>query len=149
MKKSSELLVLVALLAAAFVVPNLSAQDNSIADRPARGARGGAHDGKAADALGLTTEQQTQLKAIGDEQRAAAEKIRNDATLTQEQKRAQLQTLRQGFEDQRKAVLTPEQQAKAAEFRKNAGERRGGGPGGQGGQGGEGRRPRRGGGGGE
>lgn len=145
MKKSSELLVFVALLAAAFVVPNLSAQDATTTDRPARGPRGGAFEGKAAEALGLTAEQQTQLKGIGAEQRAAAEKIRGDAALTEEQKRAQLQSLRQGFEDRRKAVLTPEQQAKAAEFRKNAGERRGGG---QGGQGGEGRRPRRGGGGG-
>ena len=44
--------------------------------------------------------------------------VRNDATLTKDQQRAKVKEIEQSFRDKDKAVLTPEQQAKAEELRK-------------------------------
>lgn len=84
-------------------------------------------------ALGLTPEQSEKLKAVFEAQRPAMDAIRNDNTLSQEDRRAKMQELRKTMEPQIAAILTPEQQKKWEEERANMRQRGGGGGGGNGG----------------
>jgi Spy/CpxP family protein refolding chaperone len=72
--------------------------------------------------LNLTEEQQAKVKEIRNGFRSKAEALRNDQSLTQEQKQTQFRTLMQQQQEQLKTVLTPEQQEKWQQLRK---ERRG------------------------
>jgi len=67
--------------------------------------------------LGLTADQQTQWKALNDEERKAAEAVRADASLTPDQKREKMKGIRQDYQAKRQALLTPEQQKKFEEIR--------------------------------
>jgi Spy/CpxP family protein refolding chaperone len=67
--------------------------------------------------LGLTAEQQTQMKALMVEEKKAADAIRDDASLTPEQKKEKGKQLRQDFQGKRQALMTPEQRKKAEEMR--------------------------------
>ena len=59
--------------------------------------------------LNLTEEQKTQIHPIMKKAREEAKAIKADATLTPEQKKQQLQALRQSTDEQLKTILTPEQ----------------------------------------
>lgn len=72
---------------------------------------------RMAKELGLTAEQKTKMKSLLRQQREAAEAIMDDEALSRDQKRAKLHELGQSYEGQRRAVLTPDQQKKAAEMR--------------------------------
>lgn len=97
-------------------------------EKPAqREGRGGERRARLAEhlssELGLTADQEAQIKAIRQEGRASAEAIRGDANLTPEQKRAQAANLRQANEAAVDVVLTPEQRTKAAGMREKAGKK--------------------------
>ncbi|MBA3848766.1 MAG: hypothetical protein C0502_02065 [Opitutus sp.] len=135
MKRSTEILVLAAVLTAAFATADLTAQPAGRPDRPPRGERREAIGEKMAEYLGLTDAQKTQLKQIHRAHRDAMEKLQDDESLTRKQFREQMAALQKSFQEQRRAVLTPEQQQKAdehrarmQELRKERRERRGHGP---------------------
>ena len=79
---------------------------------------------RMAKALGLTADQQAKMKALHKQERDAQKAIHEDTTLSKEQKQAKSRELRKNFEDQRRALLTPEQQKKADEMREKMKERR-------------------------
>jgi len=135
-------LKLVLLLAgvAALSTPLVRAEDsaNPPADRPERGPGGpggrrgpGAMMERAAKMLGLTDDQKAQWKEIGEQERAAMEPIFSDQSLSREDRRAKMMELRKGYAEQRRAVLTPEQQQKFDEMQAKMRER---GPRGEGGE---------------
>jgi Spy/CpxP family protein refolding chaperone len=93
-----------------------------------RGLRRGFGPGnRGQEALNLTTDQRSQLKAIHQSTRDQVNAIRNDSTLTQEQKAEKVRSLHQSTRQQASGILTPEQQQKIKA------ERRGGRRGGHGG----------------
>lgn len=106
MKRSSEIILVAALLAASFVIPSLQA-DASAADRRTA----------LVEALGLTAEQQVSLDSIRSQEKAALEALKADTSLSPEQKREKMHTLRASFAGQRRQVLTADQQAKLKEKR--------------------------------
>ena len=73
---------------------------------------------RAAQELGLNADQQAKWEAINQQEKAAADAIRNDNTIAPEDKRAKLREANKPFADQRRAVLNPEQQKKFDEMRK-------------------------------
>jgi Spy/CpxP family protein refolding chaperone len=78
--------------------------------------------------LNLTEAQQTQMKALNEEFRTKSAAIRNDATLTDDQKREKGMELRKAQNEKRLAILTPEQkkqwEEKMKEQRENRGNRK-------------------------
>ncbi|HYC72953.1 MAG TPA: hypothetical protein VEB66_17205 [Opitutaceae bacterium] len=116
MKRSSEVILVAALLAASFVIPNLRAGDSDPAERRAA----------LAAELGLSAEQQASLDAIRAHERAALEQLKSDTTLSPEQKRGQLRAIRHDHAGQRRGVLTADQQAKLEEKRGKHGGRKAG-----------------------
>jgi len=81
---------------------------------------------KFAEALNLTDQQKADLKGIRDNERQQAQAIKNDTSLTAEQKKAKFKELRKSSHEQMMAKLTPEQQQKFKEMRKdNRGHRHG------------------------
>ncbi|HLH07076.1 MAG TPA: hypothetical protein VKW78_07560 [Terriglobales bacterium] len=65
---------------------------------------------KMAEKLNLTADQQAKLKPIFQQAHAQAKTIRQDTSLTQEQKRAKMKDLHQTTMAQLNEILTPEQQ---------------------------------------
>ena len=68
--------------------------------------------------LGLTEEQQGKIKEIFEKNVPKAKALREDAALSQEDKRAKMMELRKAEAEEIRAVLTPEQQEKMKELRK-------------------------------
>ena len=68
--------------------------------------------------LNLTPDQQQKVSQIRSNYRTKFETLRNDNTLTQDQKREKLQELRKQQQDEMKQVLTPEQIEKMESFKK-------------------------------
>ena len=89
--------------------------------------------------LNLTKEQQEKVKVLQDKQRADAEAVRNNSSLSREQQREQMMEIRKKYSEQIDALLNAEQKeklkAKQKEMQEEMQKRRngGGGPGGQGG----------------
>jgi Spy/CpxP family protein refolding chaperone len=75
-----------------------------------------------AEALNLTPDQKEAIKSIRENEKQQAQAIKNDTSLTPEQKKAKFKELRKSSHEQMMAKLTPEQQQKFKEMRK---ERRG------------------------
>lgn len=124
MKKSHASLLAAAVLSAAFFLPAVQAQP--FPGGPGRAGNPQAQRARAeriAEHLGLTDAQKTQLKQLHRAHRDAMEKLQDDESLTRKQFREQMTALRKSFEEQRRAVLTPEQQAKADEMRAKMKER--------------------------
>lgn len=67
--------------------------------------------------LGLTAEQQAQLKSIRQQEQDAMKALKDNTSLSAEEKRAQARTIRENARTQAEAVFTPEQKAKLAEHR--------------------------------
>lgn len=72
---------------------------------------------RLAEKLNLSQAQQDQIKPIMQQQREQAKAIWQDNTLTQDQKREKMQTLRQNTQTQLNAILTPEQQQQWQQMR--------------------------------
>lgn len=125
--KNSTKLFLVSIGAAILSLPVLRAADPAPAGtqptppehRERRGERMKEMGERMAKELGLTAEQQTQMKGLMEEERKAAEAVRADASLTPEQKKEKMKGIRQDFQTKRQALMTPEQRKKAEEFRAN------------------------------
>lgn len=81
--------------------------------------------GRAAEKLGLTSEQQAKLDAVREKHRGEVGAILQDKSLTEEQRREKIRAaVKAGFEEA-KTVLTPEQQEKAKKFMQHARQNRG------------------------
>ena len=90
------------------------------AERPAS-ARGPAERLKTlTEKLGLSEEQQGKIKTIFATNAPKAKALREDAALSQEDKRAKMGELRKAEAEEIRAVLTPEQQEKMKAMRKEA-----------------------------
>ena len=86
---------------------------------------GKAHMDHMAKELGLTDAQQTQLKSIHEQQRAKMQELRNNDTLTREQKMEQFKALRESTQSQVNNVLTADQQKRFSEIKAHHKERMG------------------------
>jgi len=93
------------------------AQDTSGTAAPTAPAATATQNGPAQhNPLGLTADQKQKLHDIRTQAADKAAIIRNDASLTPDQKKQQLQALHEQTKQQTNAVLTPDQQAKAAQM---------------------------------
>ncbi|MEO6993399.1 MAG: Spy/CpxP family protein refolding chaperone, partial [Lacunisphaera sp.] len=94
----------------------LRADDSAATPPPPPGEHHGHHSemrgdiGKMAAELNLTAAQQTQIEAIRKQTWESMKAIRNDSTLTEDQKRDKSRELRKSGMQQEWAILTPEQQ---------------------------------------
>ena len=69
--------------------------------------------------LKLTDEQKTQLKPILEEQQKQFQALRDDNTLTREERMSKMQQIRKSTQEQMNSVLTPDQQAKLQKMNEN------------------------------
>lgn len=79
---------------------------------------GGDRGAEFAKELNLTADQQTRMQQIRTDFRSKMEAVRNNSSLTQEQKRTQFQALAKAQQEQMKSVLTKEQIEKMQSLRK-------------------------------
>lgn len=79
--------------------------------------------------LDLTDEQVAELRTIQGEQRETMGQLREDSTLSREQKRERFQELREAHLEEIASILTPAQQQKMQEMRKQRQEKKGAAPG--------------------
>jgi periplasmic protein CpxP/Spy len=81
--------------------------------------------------LNLTSDQQTQIKAINEDSMKQMMALRNDTSMSQDDKRSKMMDLRKASNDKIRGVLTDEQKPKfdemQAQMRERMKERRGGG----------------------
>jgi Spy/CpxP family protein refolding chaperone len=111
------------ILSGAMMLPIAAlAQSGAAADNSANAATSQAPDKergeKFAEKLNLTPDQKADLKSIRDNERQQAQAIKNDSSLTSDQKKAKFKELRKSSHEQMMAKLTPDQQAKFKEMRK-------------------------------
>jgi periplasmic protein CpxP/Spy len=103
---------------------------------PPGGGRGGMMDpGKRADMLkqnlSLTDDQTSQVKTIFEDSRTKMEALRSNSSLSQDDRRSQMMSLRKAENDKIDAILTPDQKTKYAAYQQQMRDRmRGGAPGG-------------------
>ncbi len=81
------------------------------------GRRAAFNAGRRFQALNLTAEQKTQLQPIFQSTREQMQALRNDTSLTPEQKHEKMQQIRQNQMSQMKSILTPEQQQQLQQWR--------------------------------
>lgn len=62
--------------------------------------------------LNLSTDQENKMKALNEQGRKEMEAIKNDASLSDDQKKSKMMEMRKAHGEKRKAILTPEQQKK-------------------------------------
>ena len=72
---------------------------------------------KMANELGLTADQKTQLKSLRDDQRKQMQAVKNDSSLSAEQKQAKMKEIHKAGMEKRDALLTPEQREKMQHIR--------------------------------
>lgn len=108
-----------------YLLQTASAQDNKGKTHQREGRRG--EHGKArmekmAQELNLTESQKTRMREVMKQSREKSQKIRNDKSLSPEQKRTRMREIRMDSKKRMDAILTPEQkrklEAKRAERRK-------------------------------
>lgn len=68
--------------------------------------------------LNLTKDQEVKVKDIMEKQRTEMDSVRNNTSLTREQQREQMGTIRKKYNEQVEALLTPEQKEKLKEKQK-------------------------------
>jgi Spy/CpxP family protein refolding chaperone len=124
---------LTALVAAAFALSigaNATFADQSQPTPPAVGTpahvgHGHGHGGHLIKELGLTKDQIAQVKSIRSNFKPQFEAIKNDASLSEADKKAKFKALREQMKTQVAAVLTPEQREKLNQLRQEHREARG------------------------
>jgi len=67
--------------------------------------------------LSLSDDQKAKLKPVLQDQMQQMKAVRDDSSLTEEQKRTKMKSIHESLHDQINAVLTPEQQAKFKQMR--------------------------------
>jgi Spy/CpxP family protein refolding chaperone len=75
--------------------------------------------------LNLTDDQRAKIQPILQSSRQQAEAVRNDTTLTPDQKHAKMREIHQGAMTQMNSLLTPEQQQQLQQMRQHRGGRHG------------------------
>ena len=78
---------------------------------------------RMAKELGLSAEQEAKWKEIGQQERNAIDPIRNDASLSKEDRRAKMMEVNKTYAEQRRALLNADQQKKFDELRAKMRER--------------------------
>jgi periplasmic protein CpxP/Spy len=111
------------ILSGAMMLPLAAlAQTGAAADNSANAATSQAPDKergeKFAEKLNLTPEQKADLKSIRENAKQQAQAIKSDSSLTPDQRKAKFKELRKSSHEQMMAKLTPDQQAKFKEMRK-------------------------------
>jgi len=114
------ILTFAALLAA---LPTLSLADETAPSGRREKMQAGAD--RMAEELGLSDDQRAKLKPLFEQERAELEVLRADTSLTKEERRAKAGVIHRKYREQREAILTPEQRAKADKMRENFAKRRG------------------------
>ncbi len=102
---------------------------------PPPGGRGGMDPGHRADMLkqnlSLTDDQTSQVKSIFEDSRTKMEALRSNSSLSQDDRRSQMMSLRKAENEKVEALLTPDQKTKYAAMQEQMrGRMRGGAPGG-------------------
>lgn len=114
--------ILLTLGVIACTLPTLRAEDTAPAgpsperreERRERFKEGGK---RMAKELGLTEDQQAKMKGLMEEQKAAADAIKADTSLSEEQRKEKMKNLMEEYKGKRQALMTPEQRKKAEEMR--------------------------------
>ena len=112
MRRIKKLTPIIWLLSCVFIFATASGSAQEASEPPE-----GPPDFDRAD-LGLSQEQKDQMKQIREQQRAKRDAIRDDDSLSPEQRRAKMRELRKENRTQIGSVLTPEQKAKLKQARK-------------------------------
>jgi protein CpxP len=86
---------------------------------PPMHARGDRHQ-RAMEKLNLTDQQKQQMAEMRKEHRAKLEALRNDTSITPEQKREQMRAYREQFQQEMQSILTPEQKKQMQEWKQKA-----------------------------
>ena len=116
----STLTVLVVLVTALFLTGQTTTTPQTAPQgHEAMGSTGSpdAHLQMLSEKLNLTEDQKAKLKPILEDQAEQLKSIRNDTSLTPEQKIAKKKAIHETTHDQINAVLTPDQQAKFKEMK--------------------------------
>jgi protein CpxP len=122
MKTPSKFLLVLSLLALGFSSAALRAEEDGEAseDKKERRPKGG--DGeKMKTELGLTDAQAEQMKAIHEETESQMKAIRDDETMSMEDKKAAGKKLHEATKAKIDAILSAEQKAKFSEMREKGG----------------------------
>jgi Spy/CpxP family protein refolding chaperone len=82
-----------------------------------RGESADQHLQMLSEKLNLTDDQKAKLKPILQDQMQQMKTVREDGSLSEEQKRARMKPIHESLHDQINAVLTPEQQVKFKQMR--------------------------------
>lgn len=116
-RKAGMRMAMVALCCGALCAFPVMAQDTAPA-APQQGMEGHGHH-RGGDAtemltkkLNLTSDQQTQVKAIDDDQRSQMMAVRNDTSIPQADKRAKMMDIHKASSDKIRAILTDDQKTK-------------------------------------
>ena len=135
-RKAGTRVAMIALCSGALGVLPMMAQDPApAAPQGQMGPRGGNMQGRQLEMLtkelNLTADQQTQVKAIDDDTAKQMMALRNDTSLSQDDRRAKMMDIRKGSQDKIRAILTDDQKTKydalQAKMRERMKERSGGG----------------------
>jgi Spy/CpxP family protein refolding chaperone len=89
----------------------------SLPAQAAHGQRDGKRLQKLADELSLTDAQKAQMKPVLQNARQQAKAIKDDTTLSAEDRQAKMKVLRKSTRTQTMAILTPDQRAKLKSIR--------------------------------
>jgi len=75
-----------------------------------------ARNEKMMNELNLSQDQKTQIKSLHQENKQQRDAIKNDASLTPDQKKQKMKELHQSQSDKMNSILTPDQQAKRTQM---------------------------------
>jgi periplasmic protein CpxP/Spy len=120
MKSTRKYILAVCVLAIGFAVPTIRAEENDAPPPKKQGGPGGGpieHILKLKEKLGLTDDQVTQIKKIGEDTREAMKALHEKAG-DRESKKDEMMAIRDDAKTKLDAVLTAEQKAKLDEMRK-------------------------------
>lgn len=102
-------------IAAFFFAANTQAQvqrETSHSQRMQSDSGRRAHQQKMINELNLSADQKAQIKSLHEQNKQQRDAIKNDTSLTTDQKKEKMKELRQSESDKMNSILTPEQQAK-------------------------------------
>jgi len=103
------------------IAQSADSQTSTTTQQPAgeghHGGKHGKHFARMAKKLNLTQDQQAKLKPIFEQRHQQAQAIKNDSSLTADQKKEKMQELRQSTMAQMNGILTPEQQQQWQQMR--------------------------------
>jgi Spy/CpxP family protein refolding chaperone len=115
-RKAGMRMAMVALCTGALCALPVMAQDTAPAASQGTEGMHGHHRGDATamltQKLDLTTDQQAQVKSINDDARSQMMALRNDTSMSNDDKRAKMMEIRKTSNDKIRAVLTDDQKTK-------------------------------------